>query len=309
VFFAENLAAVAGAVLGFLMGSFGWVFILSTFGFLMFVVYLASSRHGKIKLGANNDEPEFGTESVGGYFANLVPMSFRTAAFGDAAWLSSWTVFYRAWWISWAPFVGTFIARISRGRTIREFMLGVLVVPSLVTFVWFGVLGGSTLNLELTGNPGIVDAVSESSTVALFVTLGEFPLAGLMSLLAIVLVALFFIGGADAGAVVMGMLSSRCALEPNRAVVVIWGTLAGATAAICLLANGFEGLQQAAIISAAPFVLVMIAMCYSLIKELRAEPGTAPDRLTAPEPERAATRLPGVPAPQQMRSEPETRRQ
>jgi choline-glycine betaine transporter len=103
------------------------------------------------------------------------------------------------------------------------------------------------------------------------------------------------------------MLSSWGALEPNRAVVVIWGTLAGATAAICLLANGLEGLQQAAIISAAPFVLVMIAMCYSLIKELRAEPRTAPERLTAPEPERAATRPPGVPAPQQMRSEPDAR--
>ena len=134
--------------------------------------------------------------------------------------------------------------RISRGRTIREFVLGVLVVPSLVTFMWFGVLGGSALNLELTGNPGIVDAVSESSTVALFATLCEFPLAGLMSLIAIVLVALFFISGADAGAVVMGMLSSRGALEPNRAVVVIWGTLAGATAAICLLANGLEGLNR-----------------------------------------------------------------
>src|SRR5215204_4715691 len=160
------------------------------------------------------------TESVGGYFANLIPMSFRTAAFGDADWLAAWTIFYWAWWISWTPFVGTFIARISKGRTIREFVLGVLVVPSLVTFVWFGVLGGSALNLELSGGGNIVDAVSQSPAAALFATLNEFPLAVLMSVLAMVLVALFFISGADAGAVVMGMLSSRGVLEPNRMVVV-----------------------------------------------------------------------------------------
>jgi choline-glycine betaine transporter len=238
------------------------------------------------------------TESIGGYVSNLVPMSFRTAAFSDAAWLASWTIFYWAWWISWTPFVGTFIARISKGRTIREFVLGVLVVPSVVTFVWFGVLGGTAINLELSGQGNIADAVAESPAVALFATLNQFPLAGLMSLIAVILVALFFISGADAGAVVMGMLSSRGALEPNRAVVAVWGALAGAAAAICLLSGvsgGLEGLQQAAIISAAPFVLVMICMCYSLFKELRAETLPRP----APEPERAATRPTGAPAPQQ----------
>src|SRR5215204_5652742 len=168
------------------------------------------------------------TESVGGYFANLIPMSFRTAAFGDADWLAAWTIFYWAWWISWTPFVGTFIARISKGRTIREFVLGVLVVPSLVTFVWFAVFGGTAINLELSGSAGIVDAVSESPAVALFATLNEFPLAGVTSFLAILLVAIFFISGADAGAIVMGMLSSRGILEPSKAVVVVWGSLAGA---------------------------------------------------------------------------------
>src|SRR5829696_9046755 len=222
-------------------------------------------------------------------------MSFRTAAFGDAEWLASWTIFYWAWWISWTPFVGTFIARISRGRTIREFVLGVLVAPSIVTFVWFAVFGGTAINLELSGSAGIVDAVSESPAVALFATLNEFPLAGIMSFLAILLVALFFISGADAGAVVMGMLSSRGVLEPNRMVVVIWGVLAGAAAAICLLAGGLDGLQTAAIISAAPFVLVMIGLCWSIFKELRGE--TLPG--VAPEPERAAARPRGTAAPQQ----------
>jgi choline/carnitine/betaine transport len=238
------------------------------------------------------------TESIGAYASNLVTMSFRTAAFGEAEWLAAYTLFYWAWWISWTPFVGTFIARISKGRTIREFVLGVLLVPSVVTFIWFGVLGGAAINLELAGSGGIADAVAESPAVALFVTLSQFPLAWLMSGIAIILVALFFISGADAGAIVMGMLSSRGVLEPRRWLVVVWGALAGAVASICLLSGGLEGLQQAAIISAAPFVLVMIGICYSLFKELRAEtlPGIVPE---APEPERATVRPTGAPAPQQ----------
>ena len=248
------------------------------------------------------------TESLGAYGSNLVTMSFRTAAFGEAEWLAAYTLFYWAWWISWTPFVGTFIARISKGRTIREFILGVLLVPSVVTFIWFGVLGGAAINLELAGPGGIADAVAESPAVALFATLSQFPLAWLMSGIAIILVALFFISGADAGAIVMGMLSSRGVLEPRRWLVVVWGALAGAVASICLLSGGLEGLQQAAIISAAPFVLVMIGICYSLFKELRAEtlPGIVPE---APEPERATVRPSGAPAPQQTSpTDPDTGR-
>jgi choline-glycine betaine transporter len=248
------------------------------------------------------------TESLGAYGSNLVTMSFRTAAFGEAEWLAAYTLFYWAWWISWTPFVGTFIARISKGRTIREFILGVLLVPSVVTFIWFGVLGGAAINLELAGPGGIADAVAESPAVALFATLSQFPLAWLMSGIAIILVALFFISGADAGAIVMGMLSSRGVLEPRRWLVVVWGALAGAVASICLLSGGLEGLQQAAIISAAPFVLVMIGICYSLFKELRAEtlPGIVPE---APEPERATVRPSGAPAAQQTsRMDAETER-
>ena len=237
-------------------------------------------------------------ESLGGYLANLIPMSFHTAAFSDGAFVSGWTVFYWAWWISWTPFVGTFIARISRGRTVREFVVGVLLIPSVVSFVWFAVLGGTAINLELRGVGNIADAVGEGPEVALFATLNQFPLAAVMSLLAVVLVALFFISGADAASVVMGMLSSRGTLNPGGLIVVVWGVLTGAAAAICLLAGGLEGLQTAAIISAAPFVLVMIGLCWSTFKELRSEslPGMAP------EPERAATRPTGAPAPQQSRA-------
>src|SRR4028118_94099 len=143
-------------------------------------------------------------QSIGGYMANLIPMSFRTASYGDSAFVSGWTIFYWAWWISWAPFVGTFIARISRGRTIREFVVGVILVPSVVSFVWFSIMGGTAINLDLSGAANITDAAARGSEIALFATLAQFPLAALTSLIAIVLVALFFISGADAAAMVMG---------------------------------------------------------------------------------------------------------
>ncbi|HVF02411.1 MAG TPA: BCCT family transporter [Rubrobacteraceae bacterium] len=240
------------------------------------------------------------TESLGAYVSSLVSMSFRTAASGDEEWLAAYTLFYWAWWISWTPFVGMFIARISKGRTIREFVFGVLLVPSVVSLVWFAVFGGTAINLDLTGATGLAATAAESPANSLFETLNEFPLAAVMSLLAIILVGLFFVSGADAGAVVMGILSSNGALRPRTWTLVTWGVLTGLAAAVLLLAGGnnaLQSLQQAAIIAAAPFLLVMIAMCYSLFKELRAE--RLPQTREAPEPERAATRPSGTPAPQQ----------
>jgi choline/carnitine/betaine transport len=217
------------------------------------------------------------TQAVGDYLSGLVPMAFRTAAFSDGKWLGSWTIFYWAWWISWAPFVGVFIARISKGRTIREFMLGVLLLPSVVTFVWFAVFGGVALHSELHGAGGIVEAVnSQGPAVALFALLGQYPLALVTSGLAIFLVAIFFISGADAGSVVMGMLSSRGTLTPQAPVVVLWGALAGASAGVLLLMGGLDALQTASIIAAAPFLFVMIGLCASLWRSLLDELGPAP---------------------------------
>jgi glycine betaine transporter len=229
-------------------------------------------------------------------------MSFRSGAFSDDAWLASWTIFYWAWWISWSPFVGTFIARISRGRTIREFVVGVILISSVVSFVWFAVLGGSALNLELSGAGNISRAVDNGLENALFSTLGQFPLAGLTSVAAIVLVALFFVSGADAASLVMGMLSSRGNLSPSRPIVAIWGTLTGAAAAVALLADGLDGLQTAAILSAVPFVLVMIGLCWSVLKALREERAPDAEPTGTPEPGRAAGRPSGTPAPQQARA-------
>jgi glycine betaine transporter len=252
-------------------------------------------------------------QSIGGYLANIIPMSFRTASYGDSAFVSGWTVFYWAWWISWAPFVGTFIARISRGRTIREFVVGVILVPSVVSFVWFAVLGGTAIDLQLSGAADIAGPVAAGNQPgALFLTLQQFPLYWLMALIAVILVALFFISGADAASVVMGMLSSRGDLHPRSWNIIVWGTFTGAAAAICLLAGAIQGsvsaaitaLQSVAIASAAPFVLVLIGLCFSIMRALRAErvPDVTPGR-EAPEPGRAMSRPRGTAAPQQMTAE------
>ena len=240
--------------------------------------------------------------SIGDYLFNLIPMSFTTAANGDPEFLSGWTIFYWVWWASWGPFVGTFIARISRGRTIREFTFGVLLVPSLVSFVWFAVFGGAAINLDLFGGANIADAVAESQEAALFSTLEQFPLAAVTSFIAIVLVGIFFISGADAASVVMGMLSSRGTLHPKAWNVAMWGVLTGAAAAAALLFGGLNGLQTVAILAGAPFALIMIGMVYSLFKALREEklPSAMVQPGAAPEPGRAMSSPSGAPAPQRM---------
>src|SRR5829696_2722083 len=252
------------------------------------------------------------TESLGGYMANLIPMSFRTAAFSDGEFVSAWTVFYWAWWISWAPFVGTFIARISRGRTIREFVLGVILAPSVVSFVWFAILGGAAINLQLSGAvDNLAETAASNQPGALFLTLEQFPLFWLTAGITIILVALFFVSGADAASVVMGMLSSRGNLHPKRWNIIVWGVFTGAAAAICLLAGAIQGsvdvalsaLQAVAIASAAPFVLILIGLCFSILKALRSEPGVAPEPRAGPEPGKAMTRPSGAPAAQQMAAE------
>ena len=231
------------------------------------------------------------TEAVGGYLTSIVPNSFRTGAFGDREWLGAWTIFYWAWWISWAPFVGTFIARISRGRTIGQFVLGVLLIPSGVSFVWFAILGGAAIDLQLTGAADISAAVGQSPELALFTTLEQFPLSDITSFIVILLVALFFVSGADAASVVMGMLSCRGSLTPPRTVVILWGVLMGAAASVLLLAGGLDALQTAAILAAAPFLLVMLGLCVSLVMALSRDD---PD---APVPARERADEPGAPTP------------
>nr|WP_198540463.1 BCCT family transporter [Streptomyces exfoliatus] len=214
--------------------------------------------------------------SLAAYIDQLPQLAGRTEATSGANihdWLGSWTVFYWAWWISWTPFVGMFIARISRGRTIRQFIGGVILVPSTVSLVWFAVFGGTAMKLSEQG-----ELAGESTPEGqLFGVLQEFPIAGAMSLLVMILVGIFFVSGADAASLVMGTLSQRGAFEPTRPVVVFWGMLTGAVAAIMLLigdgqGDALAGLQNLTILVAAPFVLVMIGMCVALMRDLREDP-------------------------------------
>lgn len=212
--------------------------------------------------------------SLGSYFQDLAMMSARTGAEGaeTEAWLGSWTVFYWAWWISWTPFVGMFIARISRGRTIRQFVTGVLLVPSLVSLVWFCVFGGAAMKAEQEG----ADLAGQGTVEGqLFGLLGEYPLATVTSVVVMVLVAVFFVSGADAASIVMGSLSERGTIEPHRKTVVFWGVATGAVAAVMLLVGGSDaltGLQTITIVAALPFVLVMIGLAVALVKDLRQDP-------------------------------------
>ncbi|MGY1823013.1 BCCT family transporter [Geodermatophilus sp. SYSU D00079] len=215
-------------------------------------------------------------DAVGSYFSDLGAMAARTEATGGdpmATWLRGWTVFYWAWWISWTPFVGLFIARISRGRTIRQFVTGVLLVPSLVSLLWFAVFGGAGIAAQRDG----LDVAGQGTTEGqLFTVLDQYPLATAATVLVMVLVAIFFVSGADAASIVMGSLSQRGTLEPSRWVVVFWGVVMGSVAAIMLLLGedgaALTGLQNLTIIAALPFALVMAAMAVSLVKDLRRDP-------------------------------------
>jgi choline/carnitine/betaine transport len=212
--------------------------------------------------------------SIGSYFQDLAMMSARTGAEGaeTEAWLGSWTVFYWAWWISWTPFVGMFIARISRGRTIRQFVTGVLLVPSLVSLVWFCVFGGAAMKAQQEG----ADLAGEGTVEGqLFGLLAEYPLATVSTVVVMLLVAVFFVSGADAASIVMGSLSERGTIEPHKKTVIFWGVATGAVAAVMLLVGGSDaltGLQTITIVAALPFVLVMIGLAVALVKDLRQDP-------------------------------------
>jgi choline/carnitine/betaine transport len=212
--------------------------------------------------------------SIGSYVQDLSMMAARTGAEGaeTSDWLSSWTIFYWAWWLSWTPFVGMFLARISRGRTIRQFVSGVLLVPSLVSLVWFCIFGGAAIDLQKAGTD-IAGAGGVESQ--LFTTLESYPFATVSSVVVMALVAIFFVSGADAASIVMGSLSERGTLEPSRWTVVFWGVATGAVGAVMLLVGGEDaltGLQTITIVAALPFVVVMVGLSVALVRDLRSDP-------------------------------------
>ncbi|MGP1387260.1 MAG: BCCT family transporter [Thainema sp.] len=212
-------------------------------------------------------------ETTGYYLAYLPTMSFWTETFNDAGWQNGWTVFYWGWWVSWAPFVGIFIARISKGRTVREFIFGVLLLPTALTFLWMSAFGGTALSLELSeGTAGIISAaVSENVATALFVMLEQLPLTGITSFVGIILVVVFFVTSSDSGSLVVDSLASGGKLESPVPQRIFWAVLEGVVAATLLLGGGLSALQTAAISAGLPFAVVLLVMCYSIYKGLSYE--------------------------------------
>lgn len=224
-------------------------------------------------VGPTNFIMDVFTTTIGSYLQNLPSMSFRLAPFEQSDWPKSWTIFYWAWWIAWAPFVGTFIARISKGRTIREFMIGVLAVPAVFGALWFSVFGGSALYLEQFQHIGIMDVINEKGAeTALFFTLQQFPLGTILSGLAILLICTFFVTSADSATFVLGTQTTKGMLNPPNSVKFIWGIVQSAAAAILLWTGGLKSLQTASIIAAFPFAIIMILIVISLIRSFQKEP-------------------------------------
>ncbi len=241
--------------------------------------------------------------SVGAFIQDLPQLASRTAADGQGVneWLSSWTVFYWAWWVSWSPFVGLFIARISRGRTVRQFVTGVLIVPSVVSTIWFAIFGGGAIGIQERAERGegtvkalasIVDGEPDiNMDTVLFDLLGALPLPNVIAIIlmivTVILIAIFFVTGADSASIVMGTLSANGMQEPGKGLVIFWGTATGAVAAVMLLAGGsdpaeaLDGLKNITIVSALPFVIVMLLLCVAVWKDLSKDPLIIQEQLAA----------------------------
>lgn len=209
------------------------------------------------------------TTTLGSYISNFVSMSLRTTPFRESTWVGGWTVFYWAWWVSWAPFVGLFIARVSRGRTVREFILGTVLAPTLVAFVWFSVFGGAALYMQIWGRVPVADAVTNDVSTAMFTLFDAMPLGFLMSVAATMLVIIFFVTSGDSATLVLGIMSSNGNPDPRALVKILWGCLIAGIAISLLLAGGLEAVQTATIVFALPFTVVIILMTWSLWRAMR----------------------------------------
>lgn len=210
---------------------------------------------------------------IGNYIGDFFQDSLTISGYDDNSWIKAWRIFYWAWWIAWAPFVGIFIARISKGRTIREFVLGVVVAPTLASIVWFALFGTLGIHLGMTGelSKEVLQQVAASPESGLFVVFSQYPGGNVLSVLAILLLLTFFITSADSGTYVLAMLSSEGDLNPSNHKKVIWGVVQAVLAIGLLIAGGLKPLQTISIAAAFPFIFIMLAACVSLIKALKQE--------------------------------------
>lgn len=210
------------------------------------------------------------TTTIGKYAGNFIEMSFELQPTNEdkRQWINDWTIFYWAWWISWAPFVGMFIARVSKGRTIREFIAGVLLAPTFVTMIFFAVFGVSAINLEQNGIAKISELATETATFGMF---EHYPLGSIMSFITVFVIAIFFITSADSATFVLGMFSTTGRLNPANTIKIVWGLVLASMAAIVMYSGGIQGFQNMLIIAALPFSVIIIMMATAFLKTVKKE--------------------------------------
>lgn len=211
------------------------------------------------------------TLGIGDYINNFVKYSFRLTPYQGGTWVRDWTIFYWAWVIAWSPFVGAFVARVSRGRTIREFIFGVMVVPPLIACLWIAAFGGTALHLDLMEGTKIAEAVDQDVTVALFETYQHLPFTNILSILSILLIFTFLVTSADSATYILGSMTTNGSLKPPLLVKIVWGLLMAAISAVLLVAGGLNALQTASLISALPFTVIIFIFVYAFLKMIRKE--------------------------------------
>jgi glycine betaine transporter len=205
-------------------------------------------------------------DSIGRYLQALPALSFKVDPFHESyeTWMRDWTLTYFSWWIAWSPFVGIFIARISRGRTIRELILGSLIIPALFCLLWFSVFGGTALHSEVFGAGGIATAVEADVTSSLFVFLDTLPLSQITSVISLALLFTFLVTSADSATYVISMMTSEGDLDPSQRMKITWGLVLASLAYLLVIGGGIGALQAASLIFAFPFSLVLILIAFSL---------------------------------------------
>ena len=207
-------------------------------------------------------------ENIGYYLQYLPQLSTWNETYEQTEWQHGWTIFYWSWWIAWSPFVGMFIARVSHGRTVRQFILGVLLVPTFITFIWITIFGNTALFIEMFGGGGISRVVQDNIPVSLFVLLGNFPLSTLTSTLAIIVIVTFFVTSSDSGSMVIDIITSGGNPNPPVLSRLFWAIMEGLVAAVLLIGGGLVALQTATITTGLPFSIIILGMCFALYRGL-----------------------------------------
>lgn len=211
------------------------------------------------------------TSGLGSYVNNFFTDSLLINPFSDNSWVLGWRIFYWAWWIAWAPFVGTFIARISKGRTIKEFILGVSIAPAFASIIWFSIFGGMGLKLSEQMSFDKIKEISSVTELALFKVFSEYPLGLLLSIIVIILLCTFFITSANSATFVLSMFSQNGDLNPSNKKKIVWGVLQALIAYALLLSGGLKALQTASVAAAFPFMFIMLLVCISILKAFKDE--------------------------------------